>query len=542
MAITPPPPHGSSRPPSRAMSRYLMIGIPVGLIIVLVLAGFGYRWFVQRVQVPNGKVLVLMRKVGEPLPPAAADQVVLYPALLQELGEPPESVRFKGIQYEVKTEGRHFYDPFLWHRELHDTVYVEADEVGVLIRKYGKPLPEGKVVATEPDERGPLRDVLSNGRHNVNPYAYDVRIVKRVRVPEGSVGVQTLYAGTEPEDPNRYVVDKGERGVQPDVLPPALYNVNPYVRRIDIIDTRSHTIDFRDSEAIRFPSKDSFDILIEGTVEYAIRPQRAPHVKTAVGDHEDIKGKLILPFMRSFARIEGSKLEAREFISGDTRKAFQDRVFAGLRDQCDQQGIEVRATLIRRIEPPAAIAEPISDRQLAEQRRQQYLNEINLAASQARLVEQEEMQKQNLALGEAERDVVSIVKESEQRKAVALTEANKQLEVAKLELEAAREDAQAILSRGQAEAEVVLLGYEAEAKPLRDAVSAFGGGDAYAQYFFYQRLSPAVKSILDSTDGAFADIFRSLSQAVEATPPGPRSGPSAEVSAAPAADQKGGAQ
>jgi hypothetical protein len=108
--------------------------------------------------------------------------------------------------------------------------------------------------------------------------------------------------------------------------------------------------------------------------------------------------------------------------------------------------------------------------------------------------------------------VVTVTKQAEQSKSVALVEVNKRLQVTTLELEAAQETAAALLSRGQAEAEVALLGYEAEAKPLADAISAFGGGDTYAQYLFYQKLGPALKSVLANPDGPFADIFRSLSQ------------------------------
>jgi len=493
----------------------------LGLIPLLALLGVCYWWFVQRVEVNVGEVLVLVHKVGQPLPPEARGQVVLYPALLEKLGEPADSLKYKGILYEVKAEGRHFFDPFLYERRIVPATFIEQDEIGILVRKYGEPLPLGKIVATEPHERGPLAEVLRQGRHNINPFAYDVKRVKLVRIPEGSVGVQTLYSGRDPANVNRYVVESGEQGVQPDVLPPGLNFNNPYVRRLDIIDVRSHTLNLREDDAIHFPSKDSFEIIIEGTVEYAVRQDMAPYVMAAIGDHEDIKKKLILPYVQSFARIEGSKLEAREFISGETRKAFQDQVFEGLREQCSAQGIEIRAALIRRIEPPAAIADPISQRQVAEQQIAQYQNEIQLAEAQARLVEQEEMQKQNLELGQAERGVVTITKRAEQDKSVALVEADKRLEVAKLELEAANETAAALLSRGQAEAEVVLLQYEAEAGPLRDAISAFGGGDTYAQYFFYQKLGPALKSVLASTDGPFAEIFRSLSEAPPAERPRP---------------------
>ncbi len=492
------------------------------LLLLLVLFGFCYWWFVQRVEVRPGQMLVLIRKVGASLPASTGDQVVLYPALLKDLGEQPTSTHYKGILYQPLPEGRYFYDPFLWERILAPAVVVQQDEIGILVRKYGRSLPPGKTVATEEDERGPEADILKPGRYNINPFAYEIRRVKPVVIPAGEIGVVTLLSGREPANPNDYLVAEGEHGVQPTVLPPGMYYNNPYLRRIDTIDARSHTVELHGDDAIRFPSNDSFEILVDTTVEYAIRQDLAPYVMVAIGVHEDIRDKLILPYVRSLCRIEGSKLLARDFISGDMRTVFQKRVFEGLREQCYAQGIEVRATLIRRIVPPVEIADPISDRQLAGQQIKQYENEIKLAEAEANLVEQQEMLKQNQAVGQASRAVVSVVKEAEQYKGVALTEAAQRLEVARLNLEAAQATAAAIVSRGQADAEVRLLTYQAEARPLRDAVQAFGDGQTYAQYFLYQKLAPALKSVLASTDGPFADVFRAL------TPQLPAPGAAAE--------------
>jgi len=517
------------------------IGLLVTLVVLIALGWSCYWWFIQRVEVEAGEILVLVRKVGEPLPteegyaqPAGgaagavgsdvtvAEQVVLYPSLLKKLGEPPDSTRYKGVLYEPLPEGRYFFDPFLWERIRVPAVFIKENEIGILVRKFGRSLPPGKIVATEPDERGPVDEVLKPGRYNINPYAYEVRRVQPVVIYAGQVGVQTLFSGRDPVDPNQYVVAEGERGVQPSVLPPGMYYNNPYLRRIDPIDVRSHTIDLHGDDAIRFPSNDSFEILVDCTVEYAIRQDMAPYVMVAIGEHDDIRDKIILPFARSFCRIEGSKLFARDFISGETRSAFQMKVFEGLREQCYAQGIEIRATLIRRIVPPAEIAGPISDRQVADQQIKQYENEIKLAEAEARLVEQEEMQKQNQAIGQANREVVTVTKEAQQSKAVALTEAEQRLEVARLKLKAATETAAALLARGQAEAEVRLLNYTAQAEPLREAVQAFGNGETYAQFFFYQKLAPAVKSVLASTEGPFADIFRRLTPADGPPPPPPK--------------------
>lgn len=498
----------------RGVSPAAIIGLSIVGVILFV---FFYVWFIQRVEVDTGELLVLIRKVGKDLPPEAEGQLVLSPALLKQLGEPPNSTRYKGIIYEPLTEGRYFFDPFFWdYRKVKPVVLAKGsndnslDEIGVKVRLYGKPLPPGKSVATEPNERGPLADILPPARYNLNPFAYEVKRIKPVFIPEGNVGVQTLYAGAEPQNPNDFVVQSGERGVQPDVLPPGMYYNNPYVRRIDLFETRTHALDLISDGAIRFPSNDSFQVVVEATVQYAIRQDRAPYVLTAIGDHQDIAEKLILPFMRSISRIEGSKLLARDFISGEQRLAWQEKVEQQISAQCYAQGIDIQHVLIRRIEPPSEIAGPISERQVADQEVNRYRKEIDLARSQAEYITQAELQAQNKALGDANREVVTVVKEAQQRAAVAITAANQRLEVARLQLEAARQRAEALLARGKAEAEIIRLQAEAEARPLQDAIAAFGGGDAYAQFFFYEKVGPSIKSILASTDGPFSDIFRHL--------------------------------
>ena len=75
-------------------------------------------------------------------------------------------------------------------------------------------------------------------------------------------------------------------------------------------------------------------------------------------------------------------------------------------------------------------------------------------------------------------------------------------------LEAAQRQADAITSRGQAEANVTLLQKQALAEPLRQTISAFGDGDAYARFVFNQKIAPSIKSIMTNTDGPFAELFK----------------------------------
>lgn len=484
--------------------------------LALVALGF-ILWFVVRVEVNSNEMLVLVNKTGKRLPPELrsdyGDQVVLYPELVQSIaaktGESEEDIRtgYKGIRYEVLGEGRYFPNPYSVKARRYRTTLIGQEEIGVKVRRFGKPLPFPKTVATAPDERGPVEDILTPGRHDVNLLAYDVQKFPAIRIPEGHVGVVTLLSGTDPETKNTYTVEPGEKGVQRQVLSPGLEYYNPYLMQIEIVDVRSHKYDMLENDAIQFPSSDSFTITIEGTIEWAIRPDRVARVTVAYGDEDDILNKVILPYARSISRIQGSKLMAREFISGTTRVVFQENFLEELRAACWGEGVDIKSALVRDIVPPSEIASLISQREQADQEIDRSTNQMEEAKAQARLVEQQELQNRNTRVGDARRRVVTVTKEAEQRKVVKVTDAKRQFEVAKLTLEAARKEAIATRARGQAAANVVLFDYRAKAEPLAQAVSAFGGGRTYAQHFFLKKIGPSITSILSNTEGPFADIF-----------------------------------
>ncbi len=487
-------------------------------LLVIVMIG-GFYWFIVRVDVGSDEILVLVNKTGKTLPAELrdqyGDQVVLYPELVKAIAahtsESEENVRtgYKGIRYETLGPGRHWPNPYYVKRIKFPMPIISPGEVGVKIRKYGQPLPPGQTVATSTNNRGAASGYLVKGRYaEINPLAYEVQRFTPIEVPEGHVGVVTLLAGTQPEESNTYTVMPGEKGVQTQTLPPGTYPYNPYEEKIDVVDLRSQKYDMLGQDAIHFPSGDSFTITMEGTIEWAIGADRVAEVTVAYGDESDILSKIILPNARSIARIQGSKLKARDFISGKTRKAFQERLLHQLQADCLQQGIVIKQALVREIQPPAEIASLISQREQAEQDIERSTNQMEEAKAQALLIEQEEKQQQNREIGEARRNVVTVVKEAERAKDVAVLEASRDLEVAKLDLQSAEKEAAAIQSRGQAEANVVLYNYQARAEPLKSAVGAFGDGHTYAQQFFLQKIGPSIKSILSNTEGPFADIFK----------------------------------
>ena len=510
------------------------------IILALVLSAAiiygGYFWFVRRVVVDADHVLVLMKKNGSRSLPG--DQVVI-PRMPDRTKNPESYAQWQskyadvnGIIEEVYLPGTYFrFSPFDYERELipitgvNNGVDVPGDKIAIVVKKFGQPLPPGQIFADlSMDQRGPLQVVLQPGKHTeyANPHAYEIKWIDPVVIDPGHRGVVTLLASSESPQPNRYLVDEGQRGVQRQTEPEGFLYVNPFAKRVTPVSIRSHRFEMGGTESIRFPSSDSFDIKLEGFVEWSIVPDRLPQVYVQYGEGNElipyVEEKVILPYARSFCRLVGSQYSARDFISGDTKLKFQQEFASKLREACEKQGIEILQALVRDIEPPDAIKNPINEREVAKQQINSLDQQILVAKSQAELATQEQVAMQNQAIGEANKQVVTVVKKAERERDVTLTEARQRLAVAKLRLDAAQKEADAQLAKGKAEADVVLLNKQAEAEPLRQQVEAFGDGTAYARYFFYQKVAPSMKSILSNTDGVFADLFKQY--APPPVPPG----------------------
>ena len=509
--------------PPRTFADWRSLPLPGGpfllvkvLLALLVIYG-AYFWLIRRVVVDPDKVLVLMKKDGDRS--LDGDQVVIPDSKSYPGGRDAWEKAYgdvNGIQEGVYLTGTYFFSPFDYERTVEPIAEVHPGKVGVVIRLFGDPLPEGQVLADPAKiQRGPLPGILQPGKYPQysNPHAYKVIEVDPVQVDPGHRGVVTVMAGAPSQRPNEYLVADSEQGVQPVTEPEGFRYVNPFARRITPISVKSQRFEMSGDDAIRFPSSDGFEIRMEGFVEWSVDPERLPLTYTQYAEATELiphlEARVILPYSRSFTRLAGSRFTARDFISGDTKLQFQNEFARNLTEACNRQGIIVYQALVRDIVPPDAIKDPINEREVARQRVKTLEEQIKVARSQANLVRQEALSEQNQKIGEANKQVVTIVKRAEQERDVALTKAQQDLEVAKLRLQAAEKQAEATVARGTAEADVVLLQKRAEAEPLKQQVQAFGGdGRSYAQFFFYQKVAPSIKSILTNSDGPFADIFK----------------------------------
>ncbi|HEX7898479.1 MAG TPA: SPFH domain-containing protein [Planctomycetota bacterium] len=475
---------------NRIVKHLVIWGAVAGLLILAIFTTQGL------VIVENKKAAVLIRKTGDPLTTG-------------EILATREDQ--KGVQLTLLPEGWHWRSPYTWDWTYVDQVEIAPGWMGVQTRNFGKALDPKQVIALD-GQKGVIQKVLTPGRYIINPFAYTVKKYQAKTIEAGHVGVVTLRSGNEPRNPNEFLVEPGERGVQKATLPAGTYYENPFEKDITPVDIRSHRFDMVKEKIIKFPSLDGFDITMEGTIEWYVDPSRVAEVFVKYVDQRDlivcITEEIILPFARAFSRIEGSKHLAREFIGGTTREKFQEEFLRGLKKSSADLGIMIQSALIRNITPPEAISKPIKERELAIRTREMYEQQKERERQQRLLSMEEKMKDRKTQLTQANADVSVAVTKATQEKEVAVIETSRMLEVARLQLQAAKNRAEARVAEGKAKADVVVFKNAAEAQGLKNSAAAFGDGHTYVRYLLNQKLAPAMSSILSNTDGPFADLLR----------------------------------
>lgn len=469
----------------------------LGILPILVLAFSAWVWFFCRIEPDSGEIAVLIRKTGKDLP---SGQIVAT-----------ESNQ-KGVHLDVLPEGRYFKNPYTWEWKIAKITDIAAGKFGVMVRQFGKDLPPGQIIAGT-EEKGIIAEILRPGKHRINPYAYQVLLADAITIHPGNVGIVTNLVGKDvlfresPEIKNTFLVKEGEKGVQREVLDPGTYYLNPYLVGVVEVNLQSQRFDFSGKDAINFLSFDGFNITIEGTLEWAIKRESAAIITVRVGDFDDILNKIILPRARGFSRIEGSKKIAAEYITGATRQEFQDNLFKHLKETCEERGVVILSTLIRNIVPPQEIAGTIREKEIAVQDRRKYEQQIFEAQSAAELAKQDALAVQNREKVEQETVKIRAVISMKQTQSVALTEAQKNLEVAKIENQAADFTVQAKRSKGEAERDVIHLANLANSEVLGNNVKAFETGWNFAYFTFLRTLGPKLQFIFADDEGSLGKIF-----------------------------------
>jgi len=484
---------GQARTPPSLGTLGIMALVPF-LFLFLVVGGSLWWWYGWRIEPDNGKIVILVKKTGKNLP---VDQIIA------------PSLDYKGVQLNVLPEGRFFYNPYVWDWKIMNALDIPAGKFGVLVRKFGKDLPGGEIIARDATYKGVVAEVLGTGKHRVNPYAYEVKLFNDITIAPGHVGVVTALCGadilttkgTDTPISKSFLVAPGEKGVQPVVLKEGTHRLNPYLKAVSIVNIQSQRFELSGADAIIFLTLDGFPITVEGTLEFNLSMEKVAQLTHEVGDMDDIMQKLILPSARGFSRLEGSKKNATDFIVGESRKDFQNKLETFLQHACKIWGISINSVLVRDIIVPQQIASVIRDRELAAQESKMIEQQIVQAMSQAELGKQKALAEQNRLTVSAETERIRQRIVAQQKQMEKTTAAQTELEVAKIAFQTAKADAESLLKIAESERRVVEAQNKATADVLRQQVTVYKNEADYIRAKLYEKTAPRVESVLTTDNG-----------------------------------------
>jgi hypothetical protein len=502
-----------------------LLGIVIGVVVVLLVGylfvyeGF-WVWVVENTDVPADKMLVLIAKTGKEMPPGQ---------IIANEGQ-------KGVLLKPLGPGRHFINPFLYERQIRPQVLINGGEIGLLISKFGDELPPGEFLAG-PGQRGIQREVLMPGTYKLNPYAYEVRVMKMVEIAPGYVGVVTARSG---KPSTTQLAGPGERGVQKAVLQPGLYVLNPEAYSVESIEigfnqiTMAHAGRLPETQtsgqkqvaqqqaavlpAVKFPSSDGFEITIDVTLLWQLLPQDAPSVVARYGNIKKIEENILIPQINSTARIKGSTFGAVDFIVGDKREEFQRAFQETIESTLQEKKLQVDLALVQDTLVPDNISGPIQDSRIASEWNTTNAEKTRTEAKKAELDENVGRIRQVEQLVEFETQRLEGNTRAEQEKEVNEIGAQTRLLVADLDRQTAAIRADIKRKLGSAEAKVVELKGKAEGDGYQQRVQAAGGAMEFTAYEFARQLPDKLRlSLIYAGPGT---MWTDLEKASDAGPLG----------------------
>lgn len=469
---------------------------PVGFsfiaVIIICIACFIWIWCGWRIEPSNGQVAVLIKKTGKNLPP----ETIIAPG-----------AEYKGVQLAMLPEGRYFRNPWTWDWKYFRAMDIPAGKFGVLVRKFGKDLPAGEIVARDDSYKGIVKNVLGTGRHRINPYAYDLKLYNDITIKPGYVGVVTRLIGedifsskTPSSTGTGFLVGEGLKGVTNGILKEGTHRLNPFLYSVSIVNVQSQRFELSGVDAITFLTQDGFTVQAEGTLEFNLQLDKVALLSHEVGDMDDILQKIILPSARGFSRIEGSKKVATEFIAGESRQAFQNSLESYLKRICAPWGISLNSVLIRDIFAPQEVASIIRARELAVQEAKKIDQQIVQAKSLAELGRQKSLAERNSKVVAAQTERIQRKIAAEQNRAEVTIAAETRLKVAATDLKAAEAESASRLAKAEANRKVVEARTVAEAAVMKQEISVYQNERDYLRARLYEKTAPRISDVVTADD------------------------------------------
>jgi len=469
--------------------------------------------------IPAGSVGVVTSKTGKEL---AAGEILA----------PDEDS--KGVWRRVLGPGTYRLNPEGYDIKVMSAINIPIGYAGVVTSLTGKPAPKGQFAG--PGEKGVHEKILQPGLYYVNPRAYQVDVVEvgmnQVSIvgKSGTVvltkaqstsanGLAELQQNTlSAQNAKRadYMSRNADLGIvaQSDAArlsqgqaasgmvrkaPPTAAGKRkdrPMPAKApqptDRIPTTpvSDSVAFGMNQFVQFPSSDGFAIMLDMTVEFELMPENISRIYMLYGDLPAVVSKIILPQILSVSRMKGSGYKAREFIDGEGRQKFQKEMTDELVKILGEKSILVRNAIVRHVEVPPDILQPIQETSIAKEQDLTNKTQQETAKKQAKLNTELAMVDQRTRETEQETEKLTATIAAEMRKDVAGIAADAQLRVAEINLETAKIRAEVVRIGGEADAKAKFLVENEKALGVKRRAEVFKTPATLADLQFVDSLGP----------------------------------------------------
>ncbi|MBQ6010119.1 MAG: hypothetical protein IJL17_16430 [Kiritimatiellae bacterium] len=465
--------------------------------------------------IPAGSVGVVTSKTGKEL---AAGEILA----------PDEDS--KGVWRRVLGPGTYRLNPEGYDIKVMSAINIPIGYAGVVTSLTGKPAPKGQFAG--PGEKGVHEKILQPGLYYVNPRAYQVDVVEvgmnQVSIvgKSGTVvltkaqstsanGLAELQQNTlSAQNAKRadYMSRNADLGIvsqgdaarlsqsqaassMPRKVPAGAKRKQPArsaPQPTDRIPTTpvSDSVAFGMNQFVQFPSSDGFAIMLDMTVEFELMPENISRIYMLYGDLPAVVSKIILPQILSVSRMKGSGYKAREFIDGEGRQKFQKEMTDELVKILGEKSILVRNAIVRHVEVPPDILQPIQETSIAKEQDLTNKTQQETAKKQAKLNTELAMVDQRTRETEQETEKLTATIAAEMRKDVAGIAADAQLRVAEINLETAKIRAEVVRIGGEADAKAKFLVENEKALGVKRRAEVFKTPATLADLQFVDSLGP----------------------------------------------------
>ncbi len=452
--------------------------------------------------IPPGKVGIVTSKVGQDLPSGR---------FLADRGE-------KGIWRGVLGPGKYRLNPYGYNVDIVDAISIPIGYAGVMTSLAGNQAPEGEFAG--PNQKGVRRDILQPGLYYINPKEVKCDVVEigvnqvsllgkgggavitKTQIASQNVAMDELQKNVLREQKEKrwdYLKDRQAGSASESEMQAAAPQMA--MERENFIASGKVSA-FGLALFVEFPSRDGFEISLDMTVEFELLPERIASVYRNYGDLPAVVDKIIMPQILSVSRLKGSAYRAKDYIVGEGREKFQTDLTEALKKILEEKDIIVHNALIRHVNVPMQILDPIQQASIAVEQDLTNKEKQNTAKRQAQLNTELSLIEQRREQVAQETEKIKGEMRANQDKEVAEIKANAQKFVAEIENQAALVRAEKTRKIGEARAKVITLVEGERANGFNLKAQAFGDSTAFALWEFANNLNPDVRiNILHAGEG-----------------------------------------